>query len=440
MTSGADQFYSDATGVVGLEWRRQPIHLSLASLGFLPGTISVTTKPETDVTAEISERVMVGVVTTGAEQPLPGALVEHAGEVVVTGNDGGFAFRRVEPGRVIASRPAWTTAETEWNGDGRMVELSIDPMIIKAIHITGPAAAHSELWQGFLDLAETTSVNGLMIDLKDETGKVYYDTAVPLAAEVGAVAEGYDLAALLADARSAGLYVIGRVVAFQDPKVSKIRPELSVWDSATGGPYENHEQYFLDPTDAEVRSYALSLAEEACRFGVDEVQFDYVRFPDGFPESARFDGGSTEPIRIATISGFLSEAVERLRPLDCAVAADVFGFTTSVPNDGGIGQRWEELTAAVDVVSPMLYPSHYYPGWFEFQTPNDHPGPVVSRALDDGLGRVSSSAVIRPWLQDFWYTADQVRAQIVEAEERGLGWMLWNASSRFSTEALGPPD
>ena len=440
VTTGVDQFYTNVAGVVQLEWRRQPIELSVASPGFVSTTLSVIAKPETDLTAEISERVLVGVVTTGGEQPLSGALVDFSGEVAVTGEDGGFTFRRVEPGRITANRPAWTTAEAEWDGSDSPVKLSIDPLIIRAIHITGPAAADSGLWQGFLDLAEATAVNGLMIDLKDETGKVYYETTVPLAAEVGAVGAGYDLPALLADAQSAGLYVIGRVVAFQDPKVPKSRPELSVWDSATGAPYENHDQFFLDPTDPEVRDYAFSIAEEACRLGVDEVQFDYVRFPDGFPESARFDGGSTEAIRIATISGFLSEAGDRLRPLGCAVAADVFGFTASVPNDGGIGQRWEEVTAAVDVVSPMLYPSHYYPGWFEFQTPNDHPGPVVSRALDDGLSRMSSSVVIRPWLQDFWYTADQVRAQIIEAEERGLGWMLWNAGSRFSTEALGPPE
>ena len=171
--------------------------------------------------------------------------------------------------------------------------------------------------------------------------------------------------------------------------------------------------------------------------GLDEVQFDYIRFPDIRTESTTFDGGSELETRTTTIIGFLEEAVALLHPMGCAVGADVFGFTTAPgTDDGGIGQRWEEVTNVVDVASPMVYPSHYGPGWYEFEVPNDHPGPMVTNAIQDGMERLSRNVVVRPWLQDFGYTAEQVRAQIDVAEEYGLGWMLWNAASNVTVDAL----
>ena len=137
-------------------------------------------------------------------------------------------------------------------------------------------------------------------------------------------------------------------------------------------------------------------------------------------------------------SGFLMEARDRLHPLGCAVAADIFGFITSVVDDGGIGQQFDELVEVTDVVSPMIYPSHYSAGWFGYNVPNDNPGPVVAEALADGLERADGPAVVRPWLQDFFYDSSQVRAQIEEAERLSVGWMLWNAASRFQTDALDP--
>jgi hypothetical protein len=279
-----------------------------------------------------------------------------------------------------------------------------------------------------------------MIDLKDETGLVWYDTTNPMAADVGADFAAYNLAEVTARAHAEGLYVIGRLVVFNDPVAAVRKPSLAVWDAATDTPYNARGQYFLDPTDPEARQYGLDLAVEACAMGVDEIQFDYVRFPDVRSEFAVFDGGVSQDVRIATITGFLSEAVDLLHPLGCAVAADIFGFITKAIDDGGIGQRWEDLAQVVDVVSPMVYPSHYDPGWYGFDDPNAYPGPMVQRALEDAISRLPRSVVVRPWLQDFGYSPEQVRAQIVSAEEYGLGWMLWNAESQVTTDALMPED
>jgi hypothetical protein len=310
------------------------------------------------------------------------------------------------------------------------------PFTARAVHVSGEAVR--DRLAEFIELARTTELNSLMIDLKDESGLVWYDTRNALAAEVGANFAAYDLAEVVSRAHDEGLYVIGRLVVFNDPVAALRKPSMAVWDADANAPYNSRGQYFLDPTDPDARKYGLDLAVEACAMGVDEIQFDYVRFPDVRSEAATFDGGVSQDVRIATITTFLAEAVNVLHPMGCAVAADIFGFLTKAIDDGGIGQRWEDVAQVVDVVSPMLYPSHYDPGWYGFEDPNDYPGPMVQRALEDAMQRLPRNVVVRPWLQDFGYDSAQVRAQIVSAEEYGLGWMLWNAKSEVTTDALMP--
>jgi hypothetical protein len=283
-------------------------------------------------------------------------------------------------------------------------------------------------------------VNSLVIDLKNETGKVFYNSQVEMAQEVGAVQPTYDIDDVVDQLRARDLYIIGRIVAFQDPIAAQRMSDMAVWDTSTNGPYEKRGQFFLDPTDPQSRQYAIDIAEEACAAGVDEIQFDYVRYPDGFSATAVFDGGAGNDVRADHIATFLDRAGDVLHPMGCSVAADIFGFITSVSDDGGIGQQFETLSTVTDVLSPMVYPSHYSTGWFGFNTPNDNPGPVAAGALDDGMPRLQGAAVIRPWFQDFFYDSSQVRAQIDAAESRSLGWMLWNSSSNFQVGALDPAE
>jgi hypothetical protein len=284
-------------------------------------------------------------------------------------------------------------------------------------------------------MAMNTELNALMLDLKDETGHVFYDTENQIAHETGAAEGLIDLASTVEEAHDLGLYVIGRIVLFNDPVVAAAKPEMAVWDTATNTPYEANGQFFLDPTDPEARKYGIDLATEACASGIDEIQFDYVRFPDARRDSARFDGGVSPEVRISTITTFLTEAAAVLQPMGCALAADIFGYLTTATDDGGIGQRWEEIAGVVDVVSPMLYPSHYHPEFFGFPS-SENPGDVVRRALSDGMDRLDQQVVVRPWLQDFGYGPDQVRDQISVVESYGLGWMLWNAKSEVTLDAL----
>ena len=359
---------------------------------------------------------------------------------MITDGSGRFELTRAQAGTISATRPGWHSAEMDWDGDDLVTDITLAPRIIRGLHVGSNVIGDNTEWMNFLDIAEETVVNAMVIDVKDESGRVYYNSAVTFAREVGAVRPLFDLPTVVQQLDDRDLYKIARIVTFEDPVAARAEPDIAVFDPDTGQAYQKRGQWFLDPSDVTARAYALDMAEEVCMSGFDEIQFDYVRYPDGFPERAVFDVPATAENRMATIASFLEEAAARLHPLGCAVAADVFGFTTSINDDGGIGQQFTSLSSSVDVLSPMIYPSHYSTGWFGYDTPNDHPAGVVGGALDDGVTRLEGQAIVRPWLQDFYYDANQVRQQIDEAESRALGWMLWNALSNFQWEALAPRD
>jgi hypothetical protein len=355
-----------------------------------------------------------------------------------TAADGRFLFERASAGVVSAERVAHLPQTASWNGRHDFVTITLPERIARGLHLAGWIPTVDADFQKMLDIGAATSVNTLMIDVKNENGKVFHKSANSTVQILGAqAADSFDLRARTAQAHAQGFYVVVRIVAFQDPIAARARPEWAVTDPATGGPLNKGGQYFLDPTDPNPREYALRLAEEVCGMGVDEVQFDYVRFPDGGPVGAAYDGRSDLEGRVAAITGFLAQARQRLEPMGCATAADVFGWITNTTGDGGIGQQLESIAEVVDVVSPMIYPSHYSAGWYGFDVPNDHPGPVVTNATNDALRRMGASqAVLRPWLQDFWYTPDQVRTQIEAVDGLGVGWMLWNILSVFSVPGI----
>jgi hypothetical protein len=425
-------------GRAEMVWTRSATVLNVSAPGHVPQMLTLTDLPEEHFDVVLKARVLRGRVVDSSGGGIEGAQIDAGSANAVSDDDGYFQIRGAEEGTVDVVRPAWLPAEFSWDGGTGESVVEMTPFTARAVHIHGESVRDD--FDDFVQMAMDTELNAVMIDLKDESGLVWYDTENPTAIEVGAAHAAYDLGESVTKAHDVGLYVIGRLVVFNDPVAAIRKPEMAVWDSEKNSPYEANGQYFLDPTDAAARQYGIDLAVEACQAGVDEVQFDYVRFPDNRRDSAVFDGGVSADVRLSTISNFLSEAVSTLRPMGCAVAADVFGFLTKAIDDGGIGQRWEDVSGIVDVVSPMLYPSHYDPGWYGYDNPNDYPAQMVDRALRDGMERLGNSVVVRPWLQDFGYDASQVRAEIGSAESHGLGWMLWNAKSNVTVDALNPAD
>lgn len=429
---------TDGGGVFRVRWEGEPTSATVQAQGFFPGAVVVDSFQDEPVELALRPVVLRGAVVDSQGFGLPIASVTLGDANVMTDDQGGFEISRASPGTITVERPGWVTTEFDWDGEVLVREIVLEPYLIRALHIGHTVFVDPAQWSELLTIAEDTVVNALVIDVKDESGRVLYDTEVSLAREIGAVDVLFDIDRVVAQMDVRGLYKIARIVTFQDPIAARAVVDMAVYDTATGAPFRKRNQYFLDPTDPQAREYALRLAEEVCAAGFDEIQFDYVRFPDGYPGTAVFDLGDSEDIRIGTITSFLDQAADRLHPLGCLVGADIFGFITTVVGDGGIGQEFTALSATADVVSPMVYPSHYSTGWFGFDTPNDHPGEVVAGALDAGLKRLEGQSIIRPWLQDFYYTPAQVRAQIDAAEARSLGWMLWNAVSVFNVEALDP--
>jgi hypothetical protein len=316
------------------------------------------------------------------------------------------------------------------------------PREIRGVHVTMALASIPGKIDEYLAL---DGLNTIELDVKDENGDVAFRAGVPLARQVGAAESYYNPSAIANRIHRAGLYLIGRVVVFEDPKLAEGRPELairrgdgSVWRNAAGLGWTN-------PYDRRVWEYNVDIAEAAARAGFDEIMFDYVRFPsDGDVGAAVYRGKRAEP-RWKTVTSFVRYASERLRPLGVRVSAAVFGL--SATRDLGIGQRPRQLAAYLDTIYPMVYPSHYNPGEYDLSDPSAEPGLVVSRSLLDFRARLEGTDVkLVPWLQDFslgrTYSVEDVAAQIDAARRAGeiggrvIGFMLWNAGGVYTSDAL----
>lgn len=299
------------------------------------------------------------------------------------------------------------------------------PGIVRGLRVSEIVAGDRARFDELLALADASVVNTLVFDTKTEAGDVLYASEVDLANEIGAVRDVYDPTELIAAAREHDLYTITRVVVFEDDRWSSARPAASL------------EGTWMNAADRANWVYPIDLAVESCNLGFDEIQFDYVRFPDGLA-ARRSDVPATMEERTTTIAEFLETARDRLAAEGCRTSAAVFGIITASATDEGIGQTVDSLSGEVDALSPMLYPSHYGPGWIGFADPNDHPGPVIAHALDSAAEDMAPDTKMQPWIQAFYYNGQQIQAQIAEAEQRGAGWMLWNYSGSYRTDWLPP--
>jgi len=365
-----------------------------------------------------------GHVTNADGSPLARARVSLGESTAMTGPDGWFELEVMAPGSIDVAKPGWESVEIPWQDGHPSVSAVMSPLRIRGIRVGGEAAGDDAMFQSLVDLADRSAINAFVFDTKQEGGDVLYRSSVPEATEIGAVKPAYDPAERVAQAHEAGLYTITRIVTFEDALRAAARPEEKL-----AGPW-------LDPRSASAGAYNLALAQEACDLGFDEIMFDYVRFPSGSTAKVTGQLEMSQDERVTAVTSFLAEASRLLNPMGCAVSAAVFGIVVSTSDDQGLGQRPEELSGHVDVLSPMVYPSHYSPGWLGYDDPNGHPYDVTSAAIIDGQARIDEGALLRPWLQAFWWNDAQIRSAIQAAEDLGSGWTLWNVRSNFDLEAL----
>ncbi len=368
-----------------------------------------------------------GVVTNGTI-PLANATVTAGGESVTTGPDGAFSLSDVPIGPVTVTRPAYETTTYDFDGVTLEASIAMSPFIVNALRVVPDTAKSDSAYKKILALAASTSVNTFVFDTKGdfEEGEIYYASEVPAAVDKGLVKPVYDVKKRLAQAKEAGLYTITRIPTFLDPAYAKAYPK----DVLAGD--------WLDPAKKSAWEYPISLAEEACDLGFDEVQFDYVRYPSGQAASKARSAGKVPGAsgRTANIKAFLTAAADRLHAKGCAISADIFGIVNAIKDDQGIGQLVEEVTVPLDAYSPMVYPEQWGAGWFGLDQPANHPGDLVKAVLKRAAPRVAPGVVVRPWLQAYYYSGKQILAEIHSAEARGYGWILWNSRGNYSKSAL----
>ena len=328
------------------------------------------------------------------------------------------------------------------------------PDTLRGLYVNRWAALGSKL-DRLIRVARTTEINALVIDVKDDRGFVLYRSSVPLAREIGAdTADGHwmsrsKLRAVLDTMTAHGIYPIARIVVAKDPLLAQKKLDLAIKRKSDLKPWlDKNGHPWLDPHQRVVWQYAADLAREAYDVGFSEVQFGYVRFPD----EKRLINETVYPLangrtRAQVIRDQLGFVRNALKPQHMRVTADVFGLTATDTTDMGIGQRWEMFVDQVDVVLPMIYPSHFARGTYKLRNPNAHPYQTIAHALKDAIARsdsIPNAALIIPWYQDFTlgaprYGAAQIRAQMKAGYDNGFqSWILWNPKSNYTVAALEP--
>lgn len=322
---------------------------------------------------------------------------------------------------------------------------------VKGIFVTGHTARSARMDE-LITLIEETELNAVVIDVKDDNGFMLYKSAAADAFNPIANEHYYvdDIGALIEKLKAKNIYIIARIVTFKSPLYAKTHPDRAIVYKETGKLYSDGDRLlWASPHDRILWDYNIAVAKEAAELGFDEIQFDYVRFPAIANTNAMEYRNPSGESRTAAIQSFLKAAYKELTPYGVVISADVFGWAASAVDDVGIGQHWEAITNVVDVISPMMYPSHYGPGNFGLPVPDAFPYETIDRSIREAISRnanVYTPGRIRPWIQDFtatWvkgyirYGAKEVRAQIDALKANGINeYLLWNAGNYYSKNAL----
>ncbi len=333
------------------------------------------------------------------------------------------------------------------------------PEPVKAIYMSQCVVGTPTFRDKLIAVADTTEINSIVIDIKDYSGKLGFKTSNPkLIASVSDTCRADDIVAFIDRLHQKNIYVIGRITVFQDPFMSNLRPELAVRKLSDGGVWKDNKGLsFIDVGAKEHWQYIAEISREAYKFGFDELNYDYIRFPsDGNMKDTSYtlSQGKSKP---EALEEFFTYLYDTLKLEGIILSADLFGMTTTNTDDLNIGQVLEKALPHFDYIAPMVYPSHYPKTFNGWPDPNKVPYELIkfvmtsavtrANAFDHSFGTTSpqytanSYKKLRPWLQDFdyggTYDIPEVRAQIKATYDAGLtSWMLWAPSNIYTKGAL----
>ena len=383
------------------------------------------------------------VIDAQTKKPIEDALVTLGDRQVRADKDG--AFHLEGTGDTLKLRyPGYARRELPISElTGPSIEIALTPFKVKALYLSSYGLASKKLRTAALEALELNKLNALVIDVKNDMGFIPFKVDIPLAGEVGAQKTILfkDMKATVAGLKEKGLYLIARIVVFKDDPLAAAKPQWAVRNRG-GGAFRDRERLrWVDPFRREVWDYNIAIAKAAAEVGFDEVQFDYVRFPDN--RGTGFSKPANEASRTDAISGFLEAAHQALIPSNVMVAADIFGYVLWNTNDTDIGQKIDRALKAVDVVCPMLYPSGYQFGIPNYRNPVQHPYEIVYLSLKRAQERTDSDSLrFRPWIQAFRdyafhggdFAEERMRIQIKASDDfDSSGWMFWNPRNVYPT-------
>ena len=307
---------------------------------------------------------------------------------------------------------------------------------IRGIYLNGYLFNNPSKRESIEKILTNTDVNTLVIDVKTDNGHILFDTEIDEVIYLNNERIKFTKNDLQELREIKDIYLVGRLVVFQDPLFAKVFPDEAVFDSRLNKPYSQNGQFFLDPSSKKVQDYIINIAIESCRLGFDEIQYDYIRYPDSNSKFMQFDTKNDFENRVNNINSFLSRSRQLLHNEGCLLSADTFGYILTNKQDGGIGQNLETIVENVDFISPMVYPSHYTNGSFGYQNPNEHPYEVITAALTDALDRGVDKDKIRPFLQGFWHSNEDIRNNIKAASDLEMDWLIWNILSVYELDSF----
>ncbi len=336
------------------------------------------------------------------------------------------------------------------------------PEPLKSVYMSQCYASMPSLRTKLVRLIEETELNAVVIDIKDYTGTVSFETGNSTIDSIGGTGcKVSDMKEFVEELHSKGIYVIGRVTVFQDPQYTKLHPELAVKKKSDGSVWRDRKGLaFVDVGARPFWDYIVAIATSSHAIGFDEINFDYIRFPsDGNMSDIAFTHSEGLPKREA-LRKFFEYLDAKMSEAGIPTSADVFGMVTTNTDDLNIGQVLEIALVNFDYVAPMVYPSHYPPMFNGWKDPNKVPYEIIKFSMDTAVSRlnllraeIASSTPnskllerikptqLRTWIQDFdypvAYTPDMVRAQIQATYDSGLtSWMLWDPANTYTPSAL----
>lgn len=371
-------------------------------------------------------------------KPLSHVTINDAYHGVKSDKNGSFSINSKEH---LYHIKAYGYRPLSFKEDRNTTTIAIRPIKVKALYLTfWGASNNSKTLKKILNIIEKTEANAVIVDVKNEYGSTSFYTSFKQANSYGAQKNrtNRNIQKFIKTMKERDIYTIARIVTFKDELQAANNPDYAIKRDDNGSIWRNHDNMaWVDPFDIRSQKYTIAIAKEAAKVGFDEINFDYIRFPA--KSGLRFSKENTEENRIKTLGQFLDRAQNSLRKYGVFISVDTYGNICWSNNDTGIGQTVTGLAAHADYLCPMLYPSGFASGYFQFKHPAEHPYAVIYRSIKNIKDRIDTKRV-RPWLQYFKdytqkrrpYKKFEVQEQMRATEDvKTDGWMMWSPSSKY---------